>query len=92
MMTNSFANPNLPAEPTLAHFRVAFLEPLLVASAALFWFLALPVVAISLMAFKIWEVLVALSLGNAVRPNPLILRCGPMKAGAAREMTHIAQV
>lgn len=74
MMTASFVNPSLGAESTLIHSKAAVIEPLLIAGAALFWVLALPVVAISLVGVKIWEALVALSTGNAVRPNPLILR------------------
>lgn len=86
MTTISFVNPSLAAEPTLAQFKAAVIEPLLVAGAALFWVLALPVVAMSLVAVKIWEVLVALSTGHAVRPNPLILRQGPIKATVARRI------
>ena len=86
MMTTSFVNPSLAPEPNLPQFKAAVLEPLLVAGAALFWVLALPVVAISLVAVKIWEVMVALSLGNAVRPNPLILRQGPIKGTVARRI------
>jgi hypothetical protein len=91
-MTSSFVNPTLAAEPTLTHFKTAILEPLLITGAALFWVLALPVVAVSLMAVKIWEVLVALSLGNAVRHNPLILRQGPLKGKVTRRISHIAPV
>jgi hypothetical protein len=92
MMTTSFANPSVYPEPTLTHLKAAFLEPVLVVAAALFWVLALPVVATWLVALKIWEVVVALSLGNAVRPNPLILRYGPLKGRAAREIAPVAQV
>jgi len=86
MTTTSFVNPSLAAEPTLTQFKVAVFEPLLVAGAALFWVLALPVVAMTLLAVRIWEVLVALSTGHAVRPNPLILRQGPIKGTVARRI------
>ncbi len=79
MTTTPFVNPSLAAEPTMTQFKAAVLEPLLVAGAALFWVFALPVIAMSLVAVKIWEVLVALSTGHAVRRNPLILRQGPIK-------------
>lgn len=92
MITTSFANPTLSPEPALNHLKTALLEPVLVAGAAIFWLLALPVVAVWLMALKIWEVLVALSLGNAVRPNPLILRRGPLKGSATRQVAPIVQV
>lgn len=86
MTTTSFVNPSLAAEPTLTQFKAAVFEPLLVAGAALFWVLALPVVALSLLAVRIWEVLVALSTGHAVRPNPLILRQGPIKGTVVRRI------
>jgi hypothetical protein len=92
MMTTSFANPSLSPEPALNHFKAAVFEPVLVAGAALFWVLALPVVAVWLMALKIWEVLVALSLGHAVRPNPLILRHRPLKGGTPHQVAPIAHV
>jgi hypothetical protein len=44
------------------------------------------VVAMSLLAVRIWEVLVALSTGHAVRPNPLILRQGSIKGTVARRI------
>jgi len=92
MMTTSFANSSVYPEPTHTHLKTALLEPVLVAGAALFWVLALPVVATWLIALKIWEVVVALSLGNAVRPNPLILRYGPLKSRPARQIAPVAQV
>ena len=92
MMTASLVTPGLAPEPSLPQFKAAFLEPVLIAGAALFWVLALPVVAVSLMAVKIWEVLVALFMGQAVRPNPLILRHGPMRSITARQIQKTAQV
>ena len=92
MMTTSFANPSFAAEPSLIHFKTAVLEPLLVAAAALFWVLALPAVAVSLIAVKIWEVMVALATGHSVRPNPLILRQGPVNAKALSRIAQAARV
>ena len=60
-MTTSLVNASLTPEPTLTHFKAAIVEPLLIAGAALFWVLALPAIAFSLVAVKVWEVLVALS-------------------------------
>ena len=86
MIISSFVNPSLVTEPPPNEFKFAIFEPLLIAGAALFWVLALPVVAMSLMAVKIWEVLFALSTGQSVRPNPLILRQGPIRGRVARRI------
>ncbi|MDQ3546801.1 MAG: hypothetical protein M3429_09870, partial [Verrucomicrobiota bacterium] len=53
----------------------------LMVGAAIFWIAALPFVAFSLMAVKIWDTLMALVSGSTVRPNPLILRTGLAKSG-----------
>lgn len=91
-MTNTiFSDPVLNCEPSGP--KVFLLEPLLTAGAAVFWLCALPFVAFSLMAVKIWDVLVALFMGHGLRPNPLILRRGPAKdASAEPRPQHAAQV
>ncbi len=58
----------------LAELKTALVEPALIVGAAIFWVAALPFIALSLMAVKIWDTLKALGSGSSVRPNPLILR------------------
>ncbi len=64
----------------LTELKTALVEPALIVGAAIFWIAALPFVALSLMAVKIWDTLKALGSGSSVRPNPLILRTGLSKS------------
>ena len=52
------------------------IEPLLIVAVAAFWLVALPFVPVSLGCVKIWDALVAMKSGSAVRLNPLFLRRG----------------
>jgi len=65
---------NAIQQPGLLH--MILVEPLLVVATAVFWLLALPLVAVSLGSVKIWDALVALNSGEIATPNPLILRKG----------------
>ena len=78
-MITPHAIPALDSQPWAGSSdpKAILLECLLIAGTALFWFFALPVAAVALMAVKIWETLVALISGKMVRPNPLILRRRP---------------
>ncbi|HEY3661805.1 MAG TPA: hypothetical protein VGL24_01485 [Chthoniobacterales bacterium] len=79
-MTTTYSNSALaPQSIGLNEVKTALLEPALVVGAAIFWVAALPFVALSLMAVKIWDTLKALGSGSSVRPNPLILRSGLAK-------------
>jgi hypothetical protein len=75
-----------------AELKAVFIEPFLVVGAALFWIGALPFVAVSLMGLKVWETLVALTSGKAVRPNPLILRRSVASNISGRSSAETAKV
>jgi hypothetical protein len=76
-----------------AELKTVLLEPALVLGSALFWVAALPFVAFFLMVVKIWDTMLALKSGAAVRPNPLILRRGLAKSGlAVRSSAQAAQI
>ena len=94
-MTTTFSDSALPPHSfSFAEVRTALVEPALVVGAALFWAVALPFVALSLMCVKIWDTLIALKSGSGVRPNPLILRRGLAKSGltAVRGSARAAQI
>ncbi len=81
-MTTTFPDTALTPQPPsfgFSEFGTALLEPLLVVGAALFWLVALPFVALSLMLVKIWDTLVALKMGTLAQANPLILRSSAPK-------------
>lgn len=81
-MTTTFSDPAFAPQPSSFGFSelgTALLEPLLVVGASLFWLVALPFVALSLMCVKIWDTVAALRMGTAARANPLILRSGAPK-------------
>jgi hypothetical protein len=89
MTTTIFSNSALHFE--ISGLKALLIEPLFAAGAAAFWLCALPFVAVSLLAVKVWDVLVAVVTGHALRPNPLILRQGPVKTAAAeRRAEHTA--
>jgi len=67
----------------LFELKIALLEPALVVSAVFFWIAALPFVVLSLGCVEIWDTLTALKSVPGVRSNPLILRHGLAKSGAA---------
>ncbi len=78
---------------SLKELKTSLLEPALIVGAALFWVAALPFVAFSLMAVKIWDTLKALGSGSSVRPNPLILRTGLAKSSiTVRNSARIARI
>lgn len=80
-MTTPFSDSALPPHSLgLAEVSNALVESALVVAAALFWAVAIPFVALSLMCVKIWDTLAALTSGAGVRPNPLILRRGLAKS------------
>lgn len=58
---------------------VSLLEPAMTIGTALFWCLALPFVAFSLMCVKVWDTIVGFFPGAGVGSNKLILRAGPVK-------------
>ncbi len=60
--------------PGFSDPKALLVESLLVVAAGLFWLCALPMIAVALIAVKIWDTCVALVSGKMVRPNPLILR------------------
>ena len=64
---------NATKQPRL---HMILVEPLLVVATAVFWLLALPLVAVSLGSVKIWDAFVALNSSEIATPNPLILRRG----------------
>ena len=64
----------------LTELKTALMEPALIRGAAIFWVAALPFVALSLMALKIWDTLKALGSGSSVSPDPLILVPGGPRA------------
>jgi uncharacterized membrane protein YqjE len=68
------------------------LEFALMAGAGLFWIAALPFVALSLMAVKIWDTLKALMSGAPLRPNPLILRRGLIRSGLTVRSRRTARI
>ncbi len=92
-MITTFANSSLTQSWTeTSGVKTLLVEPLLTAGAALFWLAAIPFVALSLVALKVWETLVGLISGNAGRANPLILRRGLAKSSIApRSTTHTAR-
>ena len=90
MTTTIFSDSALTSE--LSGAKTLLLEPVLTAAAAVFWLIALPFAAVSIMAVRIWDVLAALVTGRAIRPNPLILRQTSAKsARAARASKYAAQ-
>jgi hypothetical protein len=90
MSTTIFSDSALTSE--LSESKMLLLEPVLAIAAAAFWLVALPFAAVSLMAVKVWDALVALVKGHGLRPNPLILRQTPAKnARAARASNHAAE-
>ena len=90
MTTTILSDSALTSE--LSGSKVLLLEPVLAVAAAAFWLVALPFAAVSLMAVRVWDALVALVTGHALRPNPLILRQTPAKnARVARASNHAAQ-
>ncbi len=82
-MTTTVFHSSLTSESGfgVAELKNALIESLLTVGAVLFWIAALPFVAFSLMCVKVWDTLVALKSGAAIRPNPLILRRGLLKSG-----------
>ena len=64
----------IKSSPAFAHLQTILIEPLLIVAAAAFWFVALPFVAVSAVCVKIWDTVVGLGSGNAVRTNSLMLR------------------
>ena len=58
---------------------VSLLEPAMTVGTALFWCIALPFVAFSLMCVKVWDTIVGFFPGAAAGSNKLILRTGPVK-------------
>lgn len=56
--------------------KTALLDPLLVVGVTAFWLLTLPLVAVALLAVKIWDTASAFAHRSAVQSNPLILRRG----------------
>ena len=93
-MTTAFSDSTLTSQTFgFAELKTVLVEPVLVIGAGLFWIVALPFVAIALMLAKIWDTLLALKSGAAVRPNPLILRRGLSKSGlAVRSPAQAAQI
>lgn len=94
-MTTTVFHPSLTSESSfgLVELKNALIESLLTVGAALFWIVALPFVAFSLMCVRVWDTLVALKSGAAIRPNPLILRRGLVKSSfTARSSTRAAGV
>jgi hypothetical protein len=94
-MTTTFSDSALPPHSFgFAEVRNALIEPVLVVGAALFWAVAIPFVALSLICVKIWDTLIALTSGAGVRPNPLILRRGLAKSGltAVRSSPRATQI
>jgi hypothetical protein len=90
MTTSIFSDSVLTAE--LSGVKALLIEPVLTAAAAVFWLIALPFAAVSIMAVRVWDALVALVTGHALRPNPLILRQTPAKtARVGRASKHAAQ-
>jgi hypothetical protein len=57
---------------------VSLLEPAMTVATALFWCIALPFVAFSLMCVKVWDTIVGFFPGAGVGSNKLILRTGPV--------------
>jgi len=85
-MTTTFPDSALAPQPPsfgFAELGTALFEPVLVVGAALFWLVALPFVALSLMLVKIWDTLVALKMGTLAQANPLILRSSAPRTGPA---------
>lgn len=78
MTTTICSNSALTSE--FSGSKVLLLEPVLAVLVAAFWLVALPLAAVSLVAVRIWDALVALVTGHALRPNPLILRPTPAQA------------
>jgi len=94
MNTTTIINSLLHSEvsPENSLLKGLLVEPALTAGAAAFWLFALPFVAFALMSVKVWESVVALFSGRPVRPNPLILRCGPPGAlDLQRNRAHTAR-
>ncbi len=90
MTTTIFSDSAL--SPELSGAKALLIEPVLTAAAAVFWLIALPFAAVSIMAVRVWDGSVALVTGHALRPNPLILRQRPAKnARVARASKHAAQ-
>ena len=58
---------------------VSLLEPAMTVGTALFWCIALPFVAFSLMCVKVCDTIVGFFPGAGVSSNKLILRTGPAK-------------
>jgi hypothetical protein len=88
-MTTIFPDSALAPQPSPVGFselKAVLLEPLLVLGVSLFWIVALPFVAVSLMLVKIWDTVVALSTGTAAQANPLILRHG----GAPKDIAALS--
>jgi hypothetical protein len=78
-MTMTFSDSALVPQPSpfgFSELKTVLLEPLLVVGVSLFWIVALPFAAVSLMSVKIWDTVVALRMGTAAQANPLILRRG----------------
>lgn len=82
-MTTTFSDSALAPESGLSVLKAIVIEPVLIVGAAFFWLVALPFVAISLMAVKIWDTVVGLVSGSADRFSPLILRRGLVKGSLA---------
>ena len=90
MTTTILSDSALTSE--LSESKMLLLEPVLAIAAAAFWLIALPFAAVSIMAVRVWDALVALVMGHALRPNPLILRQTPAKtARVGRASKHAAQ-
>ncbi len=68
----------LPLSWESFHLKGVVIESLLVAAAAAFWLVILPLVAVSLVAVKIWDT-------PCFRPSPLFLR--PLRA--SRGIIHV---
>ena len=87
LMIATFSDSPLAPQPLgfgFSDLKAILLEPLLMVGVSVFWILALPFVAVSLMCVKIWDTVVALKSGTA---NPLILRRG----GAPVEISDLSE-
>lgn len=90
MTTTIFSDSALTRE--LSEAKALLIEPVLATAVAVFWLIALPFAAVSIMAVRVWDGLVALVTGHALRLNPLILRQTPAKtARVAQASKHAAQ-
>ena len=93
-MITTFSEPAFAAQSSGFSSRaVSLLEPAMTVGTALFWCIALPFVAFSLICVKVWDTIVGRFPDAGVGSNQLILRTGPVETHpVARRSDHTVAI